>query len=322
VSALPLLDRQAFPPGCEDSRRPDFFIVGAPKCGTTALAHYLGENPRIFVSNPKEPNYFARHLTLGPLRTKADSPHNSFERYLELFAGANRDHVAVGEASTRYLRSRRALLELRRFAPQARIIVQLRNPIELVRSWHSQKLLEGQEVELDLRKAWSLQAEREEGRGLPPGLVAADALFYGHVASLGTQLETLLKIFPREQVQVLFHEDMLSDPRTFYEQTLRFLRVPSDGRTEFPVVNAGRRHRWPRVAALLRRRPPQLEWLIRTLRLRQLGLGRVVQSHSTRADVRGPLAPEFRLELIDYFAPEVEKLAQLTGRDLRHWLKD
>lgn len=322
MSATPLLDRGPALPRTDGATRPNFFIVGAPKCGTTALAHYLEQNPRVFVSNPKEPNYFARHLTVGPARAQADSPQNSLERYLALFADATPNHLAVGDASTRYLRSRRALLELRQFAPGARIIVQLRNPIDLVRSWHSQKLLEGQEVEPDLRKAWSLQWKREEGRQLPPGLVAADALFYGQVASLGTQLESLFSIFPREQVGVLFHEDMVSDPRAFYEQALRFLCVPSDGRSDFPVLNAGRYHRWPRVEALIRRRPQELEWVISRLKLRELGLGRALRRFSTAADVRAPLAPEFRLELIDYFSPEVDKLEQLTRRDLRHWLKN
>ena len=49
------------------TNKPDFFIVGAPKCGTTSLAEYLNSNPRVFVTNPKEPFYFCKDFNNIPL---------------------------------------------------------------------------------------------------------------------------------------------------------------------------------------------------------------------------------------------------------------
>jgi hypothetical protein len=45
-----------------DGPRPQFFIVGAPKCGTTAMCHYLSQHPEIFISTPKEPHFFDTEL--------------------------------------------------------------------------------------------------------------------------------------------------------------------------------------------------------------------------------------------------------------------
>ena len=72
--------------------RPNFFIVGAPKCGTTALSHYLRQHPRIFFSLPKEPHYFATDLPRYRMVTHEPA-------YLEYFRGAGPQHTAVGEGS-------------------------------------------------------------------------------------------------------------------------------------------------------------------------------------------------------------------------------
>jgi hypothetical protein len=272
------------------------------------------------MSDPKEPNYFARHLSLG--RVRGDSFHTNFDRYLALFEEAGSEHLAVGEASTRYLRSPQALRDIRKFAPGARIIVQLRNPLEMARSWHAQKLWEGQETEPDFERAWRLQPEREEGHNLPRSLRASDALLYEKVASLGTQLERLLDIFPRNQVLILFHDDLAADPRRVYEQTLDFLGAPSDGRRDFSVVNASREHRFPRLARRLRERPVWIDRAVTALGLRGRGLGAAFEKASAKARPADAFAPAFKQELIDTFAPEVARLVRITGRDLGSWIKD
>jgi hypothetical protein len=78
-------------------RRPDFFIVGAPKCGTTALCSYLREHPDIFMPLWKEPHYFGTDL-------RRSQPVD-LETYLSYFAEAG-EQLRVGEASTSYLYSK------------------------------------------------------------------------------------------------------------------------------------------------------------------------------------------------------------------------
>jgi hypothetical protein len=85
---------------------------------------------------------------------------------------------------------------------------------------------------------------------------------------------------------VVFLDDLRREPRKTYEQVLAFLGVPSDGRTEFPILHAAKRQRWPWLAELLRRRPPWVESTIRALRA--AGLGRVYRRLSA-APRHGPL---------------------------------
>ncbi|MCG8588836.1 MAG: sulfotransferase domain-containing protein [Proteobacteria bacterium] len=303
--------------------RPNFFLVGAPKCGTTALAAYLRSHPEIFVSEPKEPNYFARHLTLAPELLDPDSPQLRLESYLDLFRGAEPRHRAIGEASTRYLRSRQALEELRAFAPDARIIVQVRNPVDLAYSWHSQKCYENQEDVADFESAWRLSELRAQGEKLPHGLRVRDALDYRHVAQLGTQLETVLRLFPREHVLVLVHDDLVRDPLAVYERTCAFLGVPLDGRREFPVVNGAKQHRLPALRRWLQVRPDWIEVTLLRLRKRlgveTLGVGRFVDHVTTVSQRRAELPPALRAEMLAHFAPEIDALERLLERDLSPW---
>src|SRR3546814_13335773 len=103
-------------------KKPNFFIVGAPKCGTTSLANWLSEHPSIFLSNPKEPHFFdldrRKHY-------KCD-----LARYEGFFNGVAPTHTMVGEATTGYLRSHVAISEILKYAADARFIVGLRNPVD------------------------------------------------------------------------------------------------------------------------------------------------------------------------------------------------
>ncbi|NLF38083.1 sulfotransferase, partial [bacterium] len=104
-------------------RLPDFFIVGAPKSGTTALHAYLGRHPSIFVPARKEPHFFGSDIVSPAFVRDRDA-------YLSLFAGATTE-ARVGEASIWYLYSKRAAREIKEFNPDARIIIMLRNPVDM-----------------------------------------------------------------------------------------------------------------------------------------------------------------------------------------------
>lgn len=304
-------------------KRPNFFIVGAPKCGTTALAHYLSEHPQVFVCNPKEPSYFARHHTSPEVFRKSAIDHVSLSGYLLLFERATDDHLAVGDASTRYLRSERALREIRDFSKDARIIVHLRNPVDLAHSWYSQKRFEGQEPARDFETAWRLQEARARGEKLPANLMAEDDLLYRRIASLGSQVESLLGIFDRSRVHFVFLDDVQADPRSVYESTLRFLGVESDGREDFPVINAARTAKNPELRARLLRRP---RWMRNAAFLfkqrvgvRSFGVTRVIDRLLISDKPRSALSPDLRSELTLEFSDEVRKLEALTKRNLSHW---
>lgn len=306
-------------------RRPNFFIVGAPKCGTTAMARYLAEHPRVFLSEPKEPEYFIRHLLRGKSRRQIPSHCNSLEHYLELFRGVPDSCRAVGEASVQYIRSERALHEIAEFSPQSRIIAMLRNPVELVRSYHAECLLHLHENEEDIERAWDLQEQRVAGHRIPPGSQKTDQWHYAKIASLGDQVETLLRIFPEDRVLLVFHEDFAEDPGSVYRRLLSFLGVADDGRTEFPRLNPRKRGRHGlllRVAKEWQTLRYVSEWMKAKVGVDSWGIVRRIQSaKEVEPQARPSLRPEFHDRLVDYFEPDVLKLQELTGRDLTHWLR-
>jgi hypothetical protein len=303
--------------------KPNFFIVGAPKCGTTALALYLAGHERVFFSKPKEPDYFARHMWLPEAYRSVPSYKNSLHHYLALFDDADpQQHLAIGEGSPIYLCSRKSLAEIAEFQPSARIIVMLRNPAELVYSLHGELTLHLLEDVEDFERAWRLQDVRARGDRIPKGAEKLDPLMYGQLGRLGTQLETVLELFPRDQVHWIFFEDFVSDTRGAYQRILNFLNVPDDGREEFPVVNPNQRIRPGRFLRLLKetqRLRLASERLKRLVGVDSWGIVRALQERSAETVKREPLSPTFRRELTQYFAEDVRKLESLTGRDLTAW---
>jgi len=226
---------------------PNFFIVGAPKCGTTALSRYLGQHHNIFISTPKEPHFFAsdfkNHRAIG-----------SFEEYQKLFATCSREHLAVGEASVWYLYSQVAVRNIFDFNKQSKIIVMLRNPIDLVYSLHSQHIYAFYEDREQFQTAWELQEERSRGQKIPRMCRQPELLQYGKVGKLGEQLERVLEIFPRCQVKMILFDDFKAETKRVYVDVLSFLGVPDDQREDFPVINQNKAHRLMWLSQILQNR--------------------------------------------------------------------
>ena len=298
--------------------RPNFFIVGAPKAGTTALYEYLSAHPRICMAAYKEPHFFASDL-------KGYARAESMEEYLGFFRHCSKDALAVGEGSVWYLRSKDALPAIRSFAPEARIIAMLRNPIDLVRSFHGQALYSYIEEEADLEVAWRLQTARSQGKHIPPGAQAIETLMYGHMARLGEQVQRAMEIFPAQQIKLVFFEDFVSDTLREYESVLEFLGLESAGMTHFPPVNEAKGHRFSLLGKMLMQAPKPVVSAVRGLR-RSTGLDvmrfvRRVRDWNSIAKPKAQVSDTLRAELVDYFRDDVALLGRITGRNLDHWLE-
>lgn len=279
---------------------PNFFIIGAPKCGTTSIARYLSQHERVFFCEPKEPNYLARSLSMPGGFLSQQAWHTDYETWVSLFSGATQSHIAVGEGSTRYLRCVPALNEIKSSFPAAKLVVCLRNPAELAESWHAQKLWEGQEDERVFEVAWNLQGPRDRGEiGLPKGLAERDALKYSSVAAIGSQLVRVLELFSKEQVLIVSIDDLRAEPRSTYLSILKFLDVPDDGRVEFPRLNARRKRRLT------------LRNIARSVRDALFG--------DDEPPTQVPPSDEFRQQLRGHFRSEVDLLESVTGRALATW---
>lgn len=299
--------------------KPNFFVIGAPKCGTTALMQYLGEHENIFVSNPKEPFYWCSEspgLTeYTRIQTLAD--------YEQLFTGVAQKHLAVGEGSTEYLRSPNAVRDILAYNPNARFIVMLRNPVDLVYSFHGTQLLTMSEDVADFETAWRLQEERAEGKRIPSGCLDPRLIRYREVGQLGSQLARFYELVPETQRMVIIFDDFAANTKAVYEQVLEFLEVPKDDRSEFPKVHEARRQRFRWVHRIIRRPPRLLAGPVmacrRALNKSKSGLVPAIKSAFANKTPREKLSPEFREELICEFESEVKLLSDLLGRNLSNW---
>ncbi len=302
------------------SRRPDFFILGAPKCGTTALSEYLRQHPRVFVSTPKEPHYFCDDFDYYYAPGQRTEEH-----YLRLFDGAADDDLAVGEASVWYLYSVTAARNIMEFDPAARVIVMVRNPVELVPSLHSQLRYMLDESEPDPEAAWDMQEARRRGEHLPSTVRVPEFLQYGEAAKLGAQVRRVLEVVPREQVKVLVMDDLRADAGAVYRDALAFLGVPDDGRTEFPRVNENKVHQSAAVARFTQRPPSALVSVARGVKrvtgVERLGVLDRVRRGNRQVTRREEISPEFAQRLRDHFRDDVAELGELIGRDLGAWTR-
>lgn len=293
-------------------RLPDFFIVGAPKCGTTSMYSYLGQHPRIFMPFHKEPLFFGADLTH---RYGRMSP----EEYVALFRAA-RDDQLVGEASAWYLYSELAAQEIQGVVPDARIIVMLRNPIDVMYAQHGQLLFTRQESLADFAEALAAEPRRIQGHDLPQGSFRRENLYYRRMVRFAEQLERYFKAFGRDRVHVIIHDDLRADTAAVYRRVLEFLGVDPDVEVTLTPRNQSQRIR-SRWVQRLTWDPPFKRALVPVLRrfpLAHRARAALLRANSVPAE-RPPLDPNLRAELGRALAPEVARLGDLLGRDLSHW---
>ncbi len=300
-------------------RKPDFFLIGAPKSGTSALATYLGEHPQIFFSLPKEPCYWCDDFPA--LRREMNV--ETIDDYLSLFAGARPCHQAVGEGSTRYLVSSRAVEQILDFNPAARFIAMLRNPVEVVHACHGEAVFRFDEDVLDFETAWRLQESRKRGESLPRRCQCPQHLQYAETANFADQIRRLFDRVPAAQRKIVIFDDFAADTRAVYRGVLDFLGVPDDGRVDFPKVREAQVHRFPKLSRLYYDPPSLLRVPValikRAMRRRRRGLLVTLRERAKVRAVRPALRAEFEHELRRYFNSDVERLSTLLGRDLTHW---
>jgi hypothetical protein len=226
-------------------RLPDFFIVGHPKSGTTALYEMLRAHPQIYMPELKETRFFAPEL--HPRSEQAGKYPDTLEQYLLLFAAASPEQCA-GEASPSYLRSRTAAGRIAELNPDARIIALFREPSSFLRSLHLELLQDHVETEKDLRRAMDLETVRRQADELrsAPGLVYSDYVQYAE------QLRRYHAVFGPEQILVLIYDDFLADNEGTVRRVLRFLGADDTAPIEEKHANPTVRVRSLRLNELVR----------------------------------------------------------------------
>lgn len=288
--------------------KPNFFIIGAPKCGTTALASYMETNPQIFICSPKEPHYFSTDIDWQTITNRDD--------YLLLFSRTKNSHRAIGEGSVFYLFSKVAIPNIINFNSNAKFIVMLRNPLELVESLHAENRKSGSEQFDDFEAAWRAQGARL----IHPPSRNPNAHQYEAVAKLGEQLERLYSVVDKSRVHVVLFDDFNKNPRTSYQNVLKFLDVDDDQRTVFEKINKKYTYRSIRVNQMITAVSDYFG--LSSVAHKPLKyISDVIRQLNYLSPSYPPLRPEFKQELISVFHDDVLLLGRLLDRDLSHWLK-
>jgi hypothetical protein len=233
---LPLPDAWRPGPACA---YPSFFLLGAAKCGTTSLHHYLGQHPAVCMSEPKEPFYFEAEWALGPRFYR--------NRYFAHWQGEQ----VVGDARHRNLYLPFVPDRILSHNPSARLIAILRNPVERLVShwWHWYSRAEEalgltDAVAADLERIgagrrYESAAEQERyartlddhGKGMYRSYV--DSGYYAE------QLARYVARVDRTRLLVLWFEDFVRDPQAVVASALGFLGLdPADAaRIHYPQMN-------------------------------------------------------------------------------------
>lgn len=302
--------------GVSNGRVPDFFIVGAPKSGTTAMYTYLAQHPEVFLPERKELRFFGSDLIIRN-RTPL-----TLEDYLAYFSDAD-GAQRVGTAYVWYLFSTHAAREIRAFSPRAQIIAMLRNPVDMLYALHSEFLFNANEDIEDFAAALDAEDDRRRSRRIPRHAHIINGLWYRSVPRYVEQLRRYFDLFGRERVHVILFDDFVADTAATYRSTLRFLDLDSGYAPAFDVVNANKRLRVPGVRPFLAQPPPAVRRLARALvpgSLRRR-MYRSLQEANISQTKRPPLSRSLREALAAQFADEVDQLSQLLGRDLTGWTR-
>jgi hypothetical protein len=305
-------------------RYPDFFIVGHPKSGTTALYLMLREHPEIFMPM-KETRFFAPEWRMRLNRLGPDRAPRTLEQYLALFDAAGPEQL-LGEATPEYLMSREAAEKIAQARPDAKIIVVLREPVSFLRSFHLQSLHNYVETEKDFRKAILLEQDRRRGRRVPRFSQSPEMLMYSELVRYTEQVRRYHAVFPPEQVMVLVYEDFRGDNDATVRSVMRFLGVDDTQPIERRKTNTAPAVRFlalkqlERVFYAARNNPNAKSPLLRavnTLVPRRLNSETFARLWR-RTVYTTPKPPDqaFTRELRRRFKPEVEALSDYLGRDL------
>ena len=218
--------------------KPNLFIVGAAKAGTTSLYNYLEAHPEIYMSPIKEPLFFGEDVSFSDFRedhqrnTKMDfrdylakkplkKRHIAFvekqKDYLALFKEANNLPI-LGEASTSYLYSEKAAKEIYDFNPKAKVIIILRDPVERTASHFLMDYARGNQDDINIKKV----LERDYNT-VPKGYCISN--LYIDLSLYYDQVQRYLSVFPKDQILILHYDDLIGHTKAILEKIFTFLKV-------------------------------------------------------------------------------------------------
>lgn len=288
---------------------PNFFIVGAPKCGTTSMYYWLSEHPQVFMSNPKEPHYWNEDMDNNIV--------SSFEEYSSLFSNVLNQEI-IGEASTWYLFSSNAIKNIEKtISPKPKYLVMIRNPLEMVKSLYKHNYRRYNDNVISFEKAWKLQEKRKRNNYIPKNCDDKNYLLYGKACSLGSQLERMLDIVPRKRVKIIVLEDIKKNTIKEYKSLLSFLNLDYKGKENFSVKNKGQKVKFRKLQKSLyyAKKIKKILGINYNMGL----LSSILSLNKKEEKNKIEISDDLKKEMNDFFEGEINILSELLERNFSYW---
>ncbi len=298
----------------EEKSLPNFFIIGAPKCGTTSLQYYLSQHSDIFFA-PKEMHFFGKDL-------KMKNHFNDFTKYQSYFANSTKK--MKGEASVWYLYSQSAPQEILDTIGKTKIIICLRNPVDMIYSLHGETIFNGYETERDFEKALTLEYGRKGGLNIPSSTQFNQCLFYKENGLYSTHIQRWQDAFGKENIHVVLLDDLQHNTLDITNKTLSFLSLPPISNLNIQTQNEAKEFG---SLALHQKFKSAKSWeknLIRILlpskKWREKILNKIYKSNIQKS-TRKEMSLELRNKLTSFYLEDIKATEKIIGINLNHWMK-
>ncbi len=292
---------------------PNLFLVGAPRCATTSLAAFLASHPQIQMSRKKEPHYFGSDL---------HDPSSVKDRddYLALFREEDEPTKYRADGSVWYLYSQTAAEEIRAVSPDAKILIALRDPFEMMASLHAKHVFTGHQKIKDFTQAYRTYCADTD---VPKTESFRNTICYRTAADFHPQIMRFVEQFGRENVHFCLFDDLIASPDQTTEAILAFLGLSGSDELVLPQLNTGRKKSDALPAKLYRSIRFRASKVLGPLPGVKFAL-KAIDKVASPQDARLPapsIPEELRQEIEAALRPGVTALEELLSRPLHHWMR-
>jgi len=282
---------------------PNLLLVGAAKSGTTLLANCLGQHPEIYMSPVKEPHYFIPNLAV-----------DSFEEYISLFKNKNSESAKIrAEASAGYIYSEDAAFAIKETFPDTKIMMILRNPIDMAFSLWAFKRRRGDETD-SFETAVATQDQRlspeflATHKGWPYGYLYVERAKYYH------QVKRYIDLFGRDQVKVIIFEEFLQDTTKSFNEIFNFLEISPDFQPTVRRVNAGGSMRFKPIEQLIQKDFPVIKNIFPLVWRDKIRT--FLRDFNVKTEEKPAISAQMRQKLTDMLYEDVKSLESLLDKKL------
>ena len=302
--------------GSEESKLPDFLIVGAARSATTSLFYYLKNYDEIYMPARKEPWFFS--YAGNPPDYSSPGAYDvvsKLDDYAALFKAARPDQI-IGEASPSYLFTYSAVIRNIKdvyggLYDKLRIIIILRNPAERAYS-HFMLHKRGYKEPLDFRKA------------IEPDTIASRRrdnwdIFYDYTGCglYYEQVKAYMEEFPH--VKVLLYEDLVQDPRKTLTDICEFLSVDYREDVKLERLNKSGVPKFELLNEIINKSSLLKDFLMAVI---PVSVRKRMKHRAYMVNMKPVgMSEEYREYLRPFYVKDVENLSALLKRDLSVWLE-